>query len=250
MHDLGKPDPLLLQAKRHMSRLVGPRRHLCCRVRAVHCYDQCGGKRPALVSQSEWKILSGAQGVRILLRDEFQGEAHRLIALGGSWRSVINQTFRAARKDFARIAVGLVPARSQLGDRIEPFFSKVLIEGVGRQHNWFRMTLIADDEQSWLSDMDEAGRIRAVAAVHWFAAGRIDADELIDECGIAGERVSQKVLPYPQSQSDDLSGVSEKGSGFDPHVVSGQRRCAHEQGGNETKDIHATLLFRQMTYDN
>jgi len=91
--------------------------------------------------------------------------------------------------------------------------------------------------------MDEAGRIRAVAAVHWFAAGRIDADELIDECGIAGERVSQKVLPYPQSQSDDLSGVSEKGSGFDPHVVSGQRRCAHEQGGNETKDIHATLLF-------
>src|SRR5438093_8527534 len=66
MHDLGKPDPLLLQAKRHMSRLVGPRRHLFCRVRAVHCYDQCGGKRPALVSQSEWKILSGEQGVMIL----------------------------------------------------------------------------------------------------------------------------------------------------------------------------------------
>src|SRR5206468_6027487 len=247
MHGLGKPYPLLLQAKGHVACLVGACRHLCCRIRAVHCYDQCVGKRPTLVGQSHWQILSGAQGVRILLRDQFQGEAHRLIALGGGWRSVIHQTFRAARKDLARIAVGLVPARSQLGDRIEPFFPEVLVEGVGRQHNWFRMTLIADDEQSCLSDMDEAGRIRAVAAVYWFAACRIDADELIDECGIAGERVSQKVLPYPQSQPDDLSGVSEKGSGLDSYVVSGQRRCADEQGGNETKDIHATLLF--WSYD-
>src|SRR5207247_10772245 len=98
MHDLGKPDPLLLQAKRHMSCLVGPRRHLCCRVRAVHCYDQCGGKRAALVSQSEWKILSGAQGVSILFRDEFQGAAHRFIDFVGSWRYEYTHTLKAVIK--------------------------------------------------------------------------------------------------------------------------------------------------------
>ena len=75
-----EPDPSAVHTVQHLD--IGRMPHVQIASRGDD--DQCAGKRPALVGQSQWKILSGAQGVRILLRDQFQGEAHRLIALGGA----------------------------------------------------------------------------------------------------------------------------------------------------------------------
>ena len=75
----------------------------------------------------------------------------------------------------------------------------------------------------------EARRIAAVAADHRLAAVRILDDELIDERGIARQRIAEQVLPDAQSHADDLAGLRREGRRLDPHVVGGAAVSGHQQ---------------------
>ena len=137
----------------------------------------------------------------------------------------------AQREKSSRAAgAGLVAAGSQRRDRVEPFFLQVLIELVGRQLDRARVAAVADDEQAGRGHAHEARRIGAVAADDRLAAGRILDDELIDERGIARQRIAEEVLPDAQPHADDLAGFRREGRRLDPHVVGGERRAAQRDG--------------------
>src|ERR1051325_11908423 len=102
------------------------------------------------------------------------------------------------------------------------------------------MTLVSDDNHSGFGYSHKTCGIATIMSVNRFPAGRIDADELIDERRVSRERVAEKILANTQSQADDRPGVREKGSGLNPHVVSGQRNGAQGKycDDQQTCDFH------------
>ena len=62
---------------------------------------------------------------------------------------------------------------------------------------------------------------------------RILDDELIDERGIARQRIAEQVLPDTQPHADDLAGLRREGRRLDPHVVGEERRAAQRDGRHD-----------------
>ena len=144
------------------------------------------------------------------------------------WLADPESTRLFAQREKSSRAVGarLVAARPQRRDRIEPFFLQILIELFRRQLDGARVAAIADDEQAGRGHAQEARRIGAVAADDRLAAGRILDDELIDERGIARQRIAEQILPDAQPHADDLAGLRREGRRLDPHVVGDERRSS------------------------
>ena len=101
-----------------------------------------------------------------------------------------------------------------------------------------RVAAIADDEQAGRGHAQEARRIGAVAADDRLAAVGIVDDELIDERGIARQRIAEQILPDAQPHADDLAGVRRERRRLDPHVVGGERHAA--QDDDRQHDQHAS----------
>src|SRR5690242_1233078 len=102
------------------------------------------------------------------------------------------------------------------------------------------MALITDDDHARFGYPHKAGGITTVVAVNGLASRRVDADELIDQCGIAGKGIAEKVLANAQPQANDCAGIREKGSRLDPHIVSSQWDGGESNQCNEqpTNDFH------------
>ena len=73
----------------------------------------------------------------------------------------------------------------------------------------------------------------AITADDRFPAGGIDTDELLDQRRITRNRISEKILPDPQPESDDFSGIRKECGGLNPHVMGSQRRGANEYQRSE-----------------
>src|SRR5262249_43171850 len=99
------------------------------------------------------------------------------------------------------------------------FFFEVLVEFFCGQYDRAGIAEVAEDEQAGLGDSHEAGRIRSVMTNERLAAGRIDTDELVNESRVAGDRITEKILPNFQACADDLADLGYERGGLDPHVV-------------------------------